>query len=203
MTCSTSGPTSTSTNRKSLKAERNAVSPCERILGIDPGSTATGWGVLERRGRAWRVAGHGVLRASAREELPARLRSLHEKLSDLLDLWQPGEAAVEDLFHARNARTTLTLGHARGVILLALSQHGLSPISYAALTVKQAITGSGSAEKIQVKQWLCRWLEIRPEGLSTDASDALAVALCHARSRTWPQPRAPSKPLVRAGVRRS
>ncbi len=104
----------------------------------------------------------------------------------MLDRLRPQEAAVEDLFHARNARSALILGHARGVILLALRQRGLSPASYAARTIKQAITGSGSADKDQVRHWVCRWLGASPEGVELDASDALAVALCHARSRGWP-----------------
>ncbi len=203
MTCSTSGPTSTSKTRKSPKADPPPARARERILGIDPGSTAVGWGVLERHQGTWRLAGHGVLRAGSREALPARLRILHEKLWELLERWRPSEAAVEDLFHARNPRSSLILGHARGVILLALSQYGLSPASYPARTVKQAMTGSGSADKQQVKQWLCRWLEAEPAGIATDASDALAVALCHARSRAWPREREARQSRLRTGVHRA
>jgi len=183
MTCSTCGPTSTSPTPSSPTPEP-AVSPHpSRILGLDPGSNAVGWGVIERRGRGWFLAGCGVLRAGgARRALPDRLQTLYAGLLTLLECWHPHEAAVEDLFHARNARAALVLGHARGVLLLALAQHGIPMHSYSPPTVKQAVTGSGSASKEQVRRWVCQWLGVPSEGIELDASDALALALCHSRS---------------------
>jgi crossover junction endodeoxyribonuclease RuvC len=110
---------------------------------------------------------------------------LYAHLLELLDLWQPREAAVEDLFHARNARAALVLGQARGVLLLGLCQRGLDPHAYSARTVKQAVTGSGGADKTQVREWVGRALGVAAGRLPLDASDALAVALCHAQSRAW------------------
>lgn len=186
MTSSTCGPTSTSTTPRSPTPDPTPAEPPFRILGLDPGSTASGWGVIERRGRRWILAGCGVLRGGpSSRPLPERLRRLHEALIDLIDGWRPREAAVEDLFHARNARSALVLGHARGVLLLALSQRGLSPRSYPPPTVKQAVTGSGAAAKDQVRRWVCRWLGAPIAGIEADASDALAVALCHARALGW------------------
>lgn len=126
-----------------------------------------------------------MLRAGRQAPLHRRLLGLHAGLLSLLDRWQPHEAAVEDLFHARNGRATLVLGHARGVVLLGLCQRGLAPHSYPPPTVKQAVTGSGAAAKQQVRRWVCRWLGVPAEGVQTDASDALAVALCHAHSLGW------------------
>jgi crossover junction endodeoxyribonuclease RuvC len=152
------------------------------------------------------MAACGVLRAPRREALAERLHCLHSGLLSLLDRWQPGEAAVEDLFYARNARAALVLGQARGVALLALCQRGLRPVSYSPLSVKQAVTGSGAADKEQVRRWVCRWLETTARNIEIDASDALAVALCHARSRRWrslesaaPLPRPRRRPAATAG----
>jgi len=187
MTSSTFGPTSTSTTPRSPKPDLTPrPASTLRILGLDPGSTACGWGVIERSGREWRLAGCGVLRArGASSTLTSRLRRLYGGLIELLDAWRPSQAAVEDLFHSRNARSALILGHARGVLLLALGQRGLCPRSYPPPTVKQAVTGSGAASKEQVRRWVCRWLATRDQRIATDASDALAVALCHARVSRW------------------
>jgi len=206
MTFSTSGPTSTSTTPSSPRPEPPVPPLGHRILGLDPGSAALGWGVVERRDGTWKMAACGVLRAPRREALAERLHCLHSGLLSLLDRWQPREAAVEDLFYARNARAALVLGQARGVALLALCQRGLRPVSYSPLSVKQAVTGSGAADKEQVRRWVCRWLETTARDIEIDASDALAVALCHARSRRWrslesaaPLPRPRRRPADTAG----
>jgi crossover junction endodeoxyribonuclease RuvC len=141
--------------------------------------------VLERRGRGWVLAAHGVLRPGAEEPLPSRLRRLHAGLLKVVERFLPLEAAVEDIFHARNARSALVLGQARGVLLLGLCQRGIPIHSYPATTVKKAVGGSGAAGKNELRRWVCRWLGARPEQVEIDASDALAVALCHAQARAW------------------
>jgi crossover junction endodeoxyribonuclease RuvC len=141
--------------------------------------------VLERRGRAWVLAAHGVLRPGASEPLPDRLHRLHSGLLKVIERFPPLEAAVEDIFHARNSRSALVLGQARGVLLLGLCQRGIPIHSYPATTVKKAVGGSGAAGKSEVRRWVCRWLGASPEDVELDASDALAVALCHAQARAW------------------
>ena len=131
------------------------------------------------------LGGCGVLRTRAGEPLPERLLRLHTDLLGLIDRWRPREAAVEDLFHALNARAALVLGHARGVLVLGLRQRGLDLHSYAPRMIKKAVTGSGAASKDQVRRWVCRWLRAPADHLDTNASDALAVALCHAGTAGW------------------
>lgn len=151
-----------------------------RILGIDPGSRVTGWGVIEASG--WDVGrvAHGALRLDATAPLASRLHQLAEALADVVTRQRPDVAAVEDVFHARNARAALVLGQARGVVLLVLTQAGLPLFEYAPALVKSSVTGSGRAEKPQVQQALAVQLGMRELPMPLDASDALAIALCHA-----------------------
>jgi len=156
------------------------------ILGIDPGSRVTGCGVVESRGgRLRRIAAERV-RPDPRAPLPERLRVIHEAVAALITAHTPAEMAVESLFNARNAHSSLVLGHARGVILLAGAQQGLPITGYAPREVKLALTGTGSATKEQVRFMVCRWLGLAREPDSLDESDALAVALCHALRRGSP-----------------
>jgi crossover junction endodeoxyribonuclease RuvC len=179
------GPTSTSTTPSSAKPDLRTADTAIRILGLDPGARAAGWGVLERRGRGWALAAHGVLRPRPGEALPGRLHGLHAGLLRVIERFLPLEAAVEDIFHARNSRSALVLGQARGVLLLGLCQRGVPVHSYPAATVKKAVGGSGAAGKREVRRWVCRWLGASPDDVDLDASDALAVALCHAQARSW------------------
>ena len=156
------------------------------ILGIDPGSNATGYGLIESRAGRLKALTFGTISPPRGLTIYERLPHLFSALEALLEKTRPDEAAVEDLFHARNARSALILGHARGVILLALCQHGLAPASYSALTIKQAVTGNGRADKEQVQKMI-RLLLSLPEVPQADASDALAVALCHGQSYGVPR----------------
>jgi crossover junction endodeoxyribonuclease RuvC len=148
-----------------------------RIFGIDPGSRATGWGVVQVEGsRLSRVAG-GVIRAA--EGGPAeRLALIHRALCAAIDETRPERAALESVFHARNARSALLLGQARGAALAACGLRGLPTAEYAPAQVKGAVAGYGAASKQQVQRMVQRLL-----GLSapppTDEADALAVAICH------------------------
>jgi crossover junction endodeoxyribonuclease RuvC len=149
------------------------------VMGVDPGSTATGFGVISvERGRLCH-RGHGVLRVNGSETLPRRLSRLFEGLKRILREHKPGALAIEAIFHARNARSSLILGHARGVLLLAAIQEGLEPVEYTPLEVKQALTGFGQATKEQIRYMVQALLSLK-EPVPLDASDALAVAICHA-----------------------
>ena len=150
------------------------------ILGVDPGSLRTGYGAIDTDGRRHRLIEKGLLESSPRHTLPAKLRIIHAGVCELIARLHPDVLAVEDVFHAANTRTALVLGHVRGVVLLAGAEAGLSVHEFSPATVKQQITGFGRAEKPQVAFMVARLLELPGEGEAGDASDALAVALCHA-----------------------
>lgn len=151
-----------------------------RILGIDPGSRVTGWGVLDSSGWDIRLVAHGAIRAGDGGPLGERLVRLMEGLRQVIVAHGPDVVAIEEVFTAKNARAALVLGHARGVALLAACEAGISIHEYAPTRVKSAITGSGRAEKAQVQAALAVQLAMREIPRPIDASDALAVALCHA-----------------------
>ena len=150
-----------------------------RVLGIDCGSGATGYGVIEPGGRTSRIVASGVILASARLSFPERLKIIAEGLSRVIETYAPDAVAVEEVFYSVNVKSALKLGHVRGVALLKAAEAGLPIHEYSPLQIKSSVVGYGRAEKNQVQQMvkvLLRLDEIPPE----DAADALAVALCHA-----------------------
>ena len=153
-----------------------------RLLGIDPGLRFTGWGVIEADGNHLRHIADGVIATDSADSVPARLKVLHDALAELLARLLPAEAAVEETYVNRNGSATLKLGYARGVALLAPALAGLPVAEYAAKTVKLAVVGTGNADKDQV-QMMVRRLLPGATLKRADASDALAVAICHAHHR--------------------
>jgi crossover junction endodeoxyribonuclease RuvC len=153
-----------------------------RILGVDPGSLLTGWGLVGGRADDPVLLDCGEIRLPASQPLAARLHILTVEFTKLVGALEPTGAAVEMPFHGANARAALQLAHARGVLLAVLAGAGVSVAEYTPATVKKAITGSGKAEKAQVQGMVERLVrsELPPGGL--DRSDALAVALCHMAS---------------------
>lgn len=152
-----------------------------RVLGLDPGSLRTGWGIIECNGPDQRFVAAGVIRTPT-GELAARLRHIHATLVALVDLHRPDEVAIERVFMARNPDSALKLGQARGVAMCAATQGGAPVFEYTPQAVKQAVVGTGAAEKAQVAHMVKAVLSI-DEALGLDASDALAVGLCHAQTR--------------------
>ncbi len=148
------------------------------VLGVDPGSHATGYGVISTE-PVVRMLGGGVIRARKDAPLCDRLLAIHTELTAVIDRYGPVTMAVEDLFNAKNARSSLILGHARGVILLAGASAGLTVAEYAPREVKKALTGNGAAAKEQVRFMVMRLLTLK-DSPPLDQSDALAVALTHA-----------------------
>lgn len=149
-----------------------------RILGIDPGYGRMGFGVVEGGKNVWRYVAHGCIETSAKSPFPDRLKALHAAVQAIIAEHHPARAAVEDLFFAKNAKTAMQVGEARGVILLTLFEAGLAVDSYTPMQVKQAITGYGRAEKGQVERMLRLLLPMSKKAkLPDDAADALAVAL--------------------------
>ncbi len=151
----------------------------ERILGIDPGSRITGYGVIEvDRGRLQYIA-CGTIVTDRKHPFAYRLNEIFDGLNEVIQVHLPAVAAVEDVFLATNPRSALKLGHARGVAVVAAMQNGLAVYDYSPRQVKQAVAGYGQAEKRQV-QHMVRVLLGLSAAPSTDAADALAVAICHA-----------------------
>lgn len=147
------------------------------ILGVDPGSRATGYGVIDTAPVA-RFLGGGVVRPRPGAPLSERLRDIHEGIGGAIAEFGPDVLVVERVFNARNPHSALVLGHARGVALLAGAQAGLEPVEYTAREIKLAVTGSGSAAKEQVRFMVMRLLRLTAEP-PLDMSDALAAALAH------------------------
>jgi crossover junction endodeoxyribonuclease RuvC len=159
-----------------------------RVLGLDPGLRHTGWGVIEVAGNRLAHIADGVVHAPTDLPLAERLVALFRALSQVLDRFQPDEAAVEESFVNKNAASTLRLGVARGVVLLAPAERGVPVAEYSANLVKKAVVGAGHADKEQV-QLMVRHLLPGSTMTEPDAADALAVAICHAHhaatARAW------------------
>lgn len=153
-----------------------------RILGIDPGSRATGYGLIEQQGNRLVHLDNGAIFTQSGAPLALRLQRIYQELERLIATYRPEAVAVEQVFMARNPASALKLGHARGVALLAGINAGLPVTEYTALQVKSAVVGYGRAGKHQVQQ-MTRTLLNLPEIAQEDAADALAVAICHAHSR--------------------
>jgi crossover junction endodeoxyribonuclease RuvC len=152
------------------------------LLGIDPGLRFTGWGLLESTGNRLRHVADGVIATTGTDDVPSRLRDLHDQLQALIALHRPDEAAVEETYVNRNGAATLKLGYARGVAMLVPALAGIKVAEYGAKHVKLSVVGTGGADKEQVAMMVRRLLP----GATlrrADASDALAVAICHAHHR--------------------
>jgi crossover junction endodeoxyribonuclease RuvC len=154
-----------------------------RILGIDCGSQITGYGVVDSDGTAHRLIASGVIRTHAGDPFPVRLREIGQRLRSVIEEFKPDEGAVEDTFHAVNAKSSLKLTHVRGVALFVLAEAGLTVGEYAPAQVKSAVAGHGRADKEQVAWMLRAVLRFEGEFATPDASDAVAVAVCHAVHR--------------------
>ena len=145
------------------------------VLGLDPGTATTGYGVVRRDGPA--LVECGVIRTNPRDTLPRRLNDIYQGVKELIDRHAPTALAVEDVFYAKNVRTTVVLGHARGVILLAGAQAGLVIHEYPPREIKKAVTGVGGATKEQVQFMMMRLLRLKTPPRPADASDGVAAAL--------------------------
>ena len=155
--------------------------PAYRILGIDPGSRLTGYGVIEIANRKVHYVASGCINAK-HGELPERLGTIYRGVSQIITEFQPEQFAVESAFMAKNAASALKLGQARGAAIVAGVNAGLDVGEYSARSVKQAVVGTGAADKKQVQMMITQLLKL-PQSPSEDAADALAVAICHANSK--------------------
>lgn len=160
--------------------DRGALTPGTRVvLGIDPGTAIVGYAIVAARGSELSMIACDVITTPASMLLPLRLQQIYTRLSEIIALYQPQEAAMEELFFAKNARTALTVGHGRGVAMLALANGGLSVAEYTPMQVKQAVSGYGGAKKEQVGEMVRILLRLQTIPRPDDAADAAAVAICH------------------------
>ena len=149
------------------------------VLGVDPGSQATGFGVISTQRTVCRCLEYGAIFSETEHSFPERLRKIHSELQKLLKRHAPSVVVVEDLFHARNVQSALKLGHARGVVLLAAAQASVPLFEYSPMEVKKAVVGYGRADKHQIQVMVRTLLHLQENPEPHDAADALAVALCH------------------------
>src|SRR5687768_8261515 len=154
------------------------------IFGIDPGSERTGYGCIDTDGSRHRLLACGTISAPAHTAFPERLHVIHTGLVALLAVHRPDCVAIENIFHARNVRSALKLGHARGVALLAASAAGIAIVEYSPAEIKRAVVGFGRAEKPQVAQMVKLLLGLEAPPSPHDAADAVAVAICHSHCST-------------------
>ena len=152
------------------------------ILGIDPGTATTGYGIIEIKGNKYSGIDYGTILTESSLEMPIRLKLINDNLTKVIDYYKPKHMAVEQLYFSKNTRTALSVGQARGVILLTGIQLNLHLAEYTPLQVKQAVVGYGRADKKQMQKMVAAILNISTIPKSDDAADALAVAICHANS---------------------
>lgn len=163
-----------------------------RILGIDPGSVRTGYGVIDSDGRSSRCVTHGCIAPGSGTQ-PERLGTIQRRLAEVIAEYEPVEMGIEEVFIARNPMAALKLGQARGAAICAGVAAGLVVAEYSARSVKQNIVGTGGAAKEQIQHMVNALLGLDGESIQEDAADALAVALCHAHARTRPLTAVPAR----------
>jgi len=162
-----------------------------RVLGVDPGSSTVGYGVVETATDHFaRLIECGVLQLDDSHSLPRRLKTIHEGLIELIARHRPDTVAVENIFYGKNARTSAVLGHARGVILLSIEEAGLPLAEYSPASVKKAVVGRGAAIKPQVGFMVAQLLRLTAPPTPADAADGVAVALTHLLQGRGPRPMA-------------
>ena len=155
-----------------------------RILGIDPGVATVGFGVIETQGGRQQMIQYGAITTPAGQPLAARLVQIAQDMETLINRFRPDEMSIEELFFSKNITTGIAVAHGRGIILLSGYQAGLQIYEYTPLQVKQAVVGYGRADKKQVMDMVRRILSLQAVPKPDDAADAVAIALCHARSAT-------------------
>lgn len=155
-----------------------------RILGIDPGVAIVGFGLIESNRGGLRMLQYGTITTPAGEPLATRLAQISRDMGELIDAFEPDEMSIEELFFSKNITTGIAVAHARGVILCAAENRKLPIYEYTPMQVKQAVVGYGLADKKQVMDMTRRLLRLKAVPRPDDAADALAIALCHARSAT-------------------
>lgn len=149
------------------------------ILGLDPGTATTGFGVIESDGETLKLLDYGCIETMANETLPARLYQISKDLLEIITHWKPDAIAIEELFFSKNVKTAMTVAHARGAIMQKLAEQGYRIYEYKPMQIKEAVSGYGRADKKQVQRMVQMILDMHEIPRPDDAADALAVAICH------------------------
>lgn len=152
------------------------------IMGIDPGTATTGYGLVQGQGTRGRLVDYGTIRTPAGMSMPERLVSIHREMHSLLENYKPDVVAIEELFFHHNAKTAISVAQSRGVLVMTAARLGLSVAEYTPLQVKQAVVGYGNASKRQVQLMVQALLALKEIPRPDDAADALAIAICHLHS---------------------
>lgn len=149
------------------------------ILGVDPGTLFTGYAVISGVNEKLKILSADVIKIPAKNKFPIRLKQIYDRLVEVIDFYKPDEFAIETAFYGKNVQSTLKLGHARGVSILAAVNKQIPTTEYSPREVKKSVSGIGSASKEQVRYMVCQILRIKSLPKQTDISDAIAVAICH------------------------
>ncbi len=149
------------------------------ILGIDPGLIVTGYGIIETIGNKNDIIDYGTIMPARTDNLSLRLNTIYKDLSYIIDKYKPSIMAIEEVFYGKNVKSALLLGHARGASMVCAANNGMLVFEYSARKVKQSMTGNGAAHKSQVQYMISKEFNINNDNFPLDASDALAIALCH------------------------
>jgi crossover junction endodeoxyribonuclease RuvC len=156
-----------------------------RVLGIDPSLRSTGYGIIEYQNNEYTVITQGVIKSSQCEPFLNRINEIKNRIEDLIHTHQPEEVAIENPFYAQNIKTAITLGQVRGAVLIAVASSSCQLFEYSALEIKKAVTGYGQADKDQVRHMIRVLLNLKDDKIETDASDALATAICHVNTKSF------------------
>lgn len=155
------------------------------ILGIDPGLANTGWGVIETRGMQCRARAYGCIQTDATLDIARRLRRIHDEVGRVIERYHPTEVAIEEIFFSANSQSAVKTAHARGAALVACASCGLETGEYTPMQIKQAVVGTGTADKKQVQFMVKNLLHLEQEPRPDHCADALAAAICHAHLSAW------------------
>jgi crossover junction endodeoxyribonuclease RuvC len=156
-----------------------------RVLGIDPSSQSTGFGIIEYSQNKYAALNYGTIKPSQRLAFHHKMNEIKVELEKIIEAYAPDEVAIENPFYAQNIKTAIALGQVRGAVLVAVAEQNCTLFEYSPLEIKKAVTGYGQADKDQVKNMVKILLEIEDDELETDASDALAAAICHLNTRVF------------------
>lgn len=149
------------------------------IIGVDPGTRVTGFGIIENRNNALRRIANGTIKLPATKDIPSKLKIIYDELNEIMTKYTPDEFAIETAFYGKNVQSALKIGYARGVAILSSLNNGIPTSEYSPREIKKSVTGRGSATKEQVCYMVQTLLNIKREKMKPDESDALAVAVCH------------------------
>lgn len=155
------------------------------VLGIDPGLANTGWGVIETRGSQCRARAYGCIQTEKAQGMPCRLKTIHDEIASVIARYAPQEVAIEEIFFCSNAQSAIATAQARGAALVACASCGLDIGEYTPMQIKQAVAGTGAADKQQVQYMVKTLLHLEQEPKPDHCADALAAAICHAHLGTW------------------